>query len=128
MLFFCLAIDPLLHSLNSQLTGFTRLTISLPGPVNEMESSPPQLKETLKLISYADDLKPVVHSLDEITFYIMECNKLELASGVQLHRNPMSGKVKILLLGDWKTTVSQDDIPFPFIKISDKLDCVGVSL
>ena len=66
--------------------------------------------------------------MEEISLVIEECTKLELASGVQLHRDPESGKVKILLLGDWRTNVSQEDIPFPFIRISPFLDCVGVKL
>ena len=93
-----------------------------------MTSCPPSLNETLKLISYVDDLKPIVRTMSEISLCISECTQLELASGVQLHRDSRSGKVKILLLDNWKHKISQDDIPFPFIKISNFLDCVGVCL
>ena len=92
MLFFCFAIDLLLHSLNALLTGFNRFSIPISGPLNKNETLPPHLNETLKLISYAVDLKPVVRSMAEISFCISECNKLELKSGVQLHRDPRSGK------------------------------------
>ena len=91
------------------------------------QNSPPLLEEMLKLISYADDLKPIVRTMEEISLVISECSNLELASGVQLHRDPGSGKVKILLLGDWRQNIAQYDIPFPFIRISSLLDCVGIS-
>ena len=86
------------------------------------------MKEKYILISYADDLKPSVTSLKEIVTCISECAKLEGASRVQLHRDPESGKVKILPLGRWRKTLSQGDIPYDFVKISDHLDCVGVQL
>ena len=50
------------------------------------------------------------------------------ASGVKLHRDPSAGKVKFLALGRWKGTLTQEDIPQPFIRISDHLDFLGVEL
>ena len=90
--------------------------------------SPLQVSETFKLISYADDLKPEVRTLEEINLCIDECEKLALVSGVQLHCDPQSGKVKILPLGLWRDSLSQDDIPHSFIRLTDQLDCVGVKL
>ena len=86
------------------------------------------MSETFKVISYADNLKPAMRTLDEINLCIDECQKLELASGVQRHCDSHSGKVKILLLGTWKNSLSQNDIPYSLIRISDKLDCVGIKL
>ena len=106
MLFFCYVIDPILHSLNSLLTGFTRLSIPLHGPLSQHQSSPSLLSDTLKLISYANDLKPFIRTMEEISLIIEECSRLELALGVQLHRDPASGKVKILLLGNWRQNVT----------------------
>ena len=86
------------------------------------------MREKYSLISYADDLKPSVTSMKEVITCISECAKLEGASGVQLHRDPDSGKVKILPLGRWRKSLSQSDIPYDFVKISDHLDCVGIKL
>ena len=52
----------------------------------------------------------------------------EMASGCELHRDPASGKVKFLPLGRWRGTLQQEDIPLPYIKLSDHLDMVGVLL
>ena len=54
--------------------------------------------------------------------------KLQLASNIQLHHDPLSGKVKILPLGLWRGSLSQDDIPHSFIRLTDQLDCIGVKL
>ena len=128
MIFFCFGIDPLLHSLNHSLTGITRLSVPTFGPLNVHQISPSVISDILKLISYADDLNPFVRSLEEITHIINECTFLELASGVQLHRDPGSGKVKIFLLGNWRDNITQENIPFPFIKVSPFLEVVGVQL
>ena len=66
MFFFCVAITPLLHSLNRQLTGFTRMTIFLKGPLEELVSSPIQVSDTFKLLSYVDNLNLTIRTLDEI--------------------------------------------------------------
>ena len=55
------------------------------------------------------------------------CALLERSSGVKLHRDPAAGKVKFLVLGRWRGTLTQEDIR-QFIKISDHLDFVGVEL
>ena len=52
----------------------------------------------------------------------------EQASGCELHRDPTSGKVKFLPLGRWRETLQQEDIPVPYILLSDHLDMVGVVL
>ena len=52
----------------------------------------------------------------------------EKASGCILHRNPASGKVKLLPLGRWKGVLQQEDLPVKYITISEHLDMVGVQL
>ena len=52
----------------------------------------------------------------------------EAASGCHLHRDPASGKVKFLPLGQWKGTLTQEDLPVDYIVLSDHLDMVGVQL
>ena len=53
---------------------------------------------------------------------------LEKASGCILHRDPASGKVKLLPLGRWKGVLRQEDLPVKYITISNHLDMVGVQL
>ena len=52
----------------------------------------------------------------------------ESASGCKLHRNPASKKCKFLPLAWWRGTLKQEDIPCPYMTISDHLDMVGVEL
>ena len=52
----------------------------------------------------------------------------EKASGCELHRDPTSGKVKFLPLGRWRGTLQQEDIPLPYILLSEHLDMVGLVL
>ena len=52
----------------------------------------------------------------------------EKASGCVLHRDPQSGKVKLLPLGRWKGQLQQEDLPVKYISIADHLDMVGVQL
>ena len=47
---------------------------------------------------------------------------------LHLHRDPTSGKVKLLPLGRWKGTLQQENLPVNYIVISDHLDMVGVQL
>ena len=56
------------------------------------------------------------------------CSLLEKASGVKLHRDPSTEKVKFLPLGRWCGTLTQEDLPHQYIKLSDHLDFVGVEL
>ena len=53
---------------------------------------------------------------------------LELAAGVCLHRD--HDKVKFLPLSRWKGSLTQEDIPYPFIKLgdTDHLDFIGVEI
>ena len=59
---------------------------------------------------------------------ITACTLLERAGGVKLHRSLHRDNVKFLALGRWRGTLQQEDIPYPFIKLSDTLDFIGVSL
>ena len=46
----------------------------------------------------------------------------------KLHRDPLSNKCKFLPLGKWRGTLKQEDIPTPYMRITDTLDMVGVQL
>ena len=57
---------------------------------------------------------------------ITACTLLERARGVKLHRSLHRDKVKFLALRRWRGTLQQEDIPYPFSKLT--LDFIGVSL
>ena len=57
------------------------------------------LEERYKLYAYADDLKCSISSMTEFRSVIDSCALLEKASGVKLHRDVTSGKVRFLPLG-----------------------------
>ena len=80
------------------------------------------------MVAYADDVKPSISSMQEFLLVDNACCLIERASGVKLHRDPSAGKVKFLALGRWKGTLTQEDLPFQYIKLSDHLDFVGVEL
>ena len=56
------------------------------------------------------------------------CSLFEQSSGCRLHRNPASNKCKVLLIGRWKGVLQQEDIPLPYLKITDHLDFLGCRL
>ena len=56
------------------------------------------------------------------------CNLFERSSGCRLHRNPASQKCKVLALGRWQQTLQQEDIPLPYLKLTDHLDYLGCKL
>ena len=60
------------------------------------------LEEHYKVISYADDLKPAVTSMNESILVDQASTLFEGASGCRLHRNPASQKYKFLPLGKWR--------------------------
>ena len=50
----------------------------------------------------------------------------EKSSGCLLHRDRLTGKCKVLPLGRWRNSLQQEDIPCPYLKLSDSLSMVGV--
>ena len=56
------------------------------------------------------------------------CELFEKSSGCRLHRDPASNKCKVLALGRWKGTLQQEDIPLPYLKLTDHLDYLGCIL
>ena len=79
-------------------------------------------------MAYADDVKPAISCMEEFDLVDRACTLLERASGVKLHRNPDSGKVKFMALGRWRGTLTQEDLPHQYVRLSDHLDFVGVEL
>ena len=132
MYWFAIGIDPLLVYLDKRLDGIPVSSLPVFGPQEEQKYTHqpllPRLEQRYKLIAYADDVKPSISSMNEFRIVDMGCSILEKASGVKLHRDPSAGKVKFLPLGRWKGTLSQEDIPQTYIKLSDHLDFLGVEL
>ena len=90
----------------------------------------PPLEKRYRVISYADDLKPAVTSMEEFRLVNDASAKFEAASGCKLHRNRASKKCKFLPLGKWRRQLQHQDLPSEcqYFVISDHLDMVGVQL
>jgi hypothetical protein len=121
-------MDPLLVSLKRLLTGIEMCNVPAFGPMLENEMSLPRVKERFSALSHADDLKIGIVKIDEIMIVVEQCRELVQSSGVRLHRSADSGKCKLLPVGSWVNNVSQEDIPFDFICLTDTIICVGVRL
>ena len=90
----------------------------------------PCLEERYRVVSYADDLKPAITSMEEFSLVNSASALFEAASGCRLHRDPASQKCKFLPLGRWRRTLQQEDLPrsCQYMMLSDHLDMVGVQL
>ena len=90
----------------------------------------PPLEERYRVISYADDLKPAIVTMEEFSLVNNASAMFEAASGCRLHRDPASQKCKFLPLGKWRNTLQQEDLPraCQYMILSDHLDMVGVIL
>ena len=132
MFFFAYGIDPLITYLERRLTGILICSMPVLGPTVEGAGSVtlPALEERYKVISYADDLKPAVVSMEEFSLVNTASALFESASGCRLHRDPASQKCKFLPLGRWRRTLQQEDLPpsCQYLILSDHLDMVGVQL
>ena len=112
MEWFAFGIDPLLIFLDLNLSGIPVSSIPVLGPAQEGEKFPlPKKEERFKAMAYCDDVKPAICNIEEF----------EIA-------DPLSQKCKFLPLGKWRRTLTQDDIPTPYMRLTDTLDMVGVQL
>ena len=132
MFFFAYGIDPLISYLDSRLAGIlvTSLPVLGPVPYNSSMAKLPALEERYRVISYADDLKPAITSMEELILVNDASALFEAASGCRLHRDPASMKCKLLPLGRWRRQLLHEDLPEPcqYFVLSDHLDMVGVQL
>ena len=125
---FSVAIDPLLLYLSRTLTGIPICSLPCPGP-SMRDGTPPQpLTERYKVFGYADDVKPGVCTMSEFAIVDRAAKLFESSSGCALHRDPVSGKCKVLPLGRWRGTLQQEDMMYPYMKLCDTLAMVGVDL
>ena len=132
MYFFAFGIDPLITYLHNRLSGILITSIPVLGPVpdNSCAIKLAPLEEHYKVISYADDLKPAITSMEEFQLVNDASALFEAASGCRLHRDPASLKCKFLPLGKWRNQLKQEDLPddCQYFVLSDHLDMVGVQL
>ena len=129
MEWFAFGIDPLLSYLDLNLSGIPISSLPLLGPAENGGAYPlPQLTETFKIMAFCDDVKPAICSVQDFLIADMGATLFENAAGTRLHRDPASNKCKFLPLGKWRNTLTQDDIPTPYMRITDTLDMVGVQL
>ena len=129
MHWFAYGIDPLLDYLDKRLEGILIHSLPLHGPCPAGDPDTlPRLEQRYKVVGYADDMKTAVTSMQEFALVDRASSLFERSSGCKLHRDPASGKCKFLPLGTWRGTLSQEDIPFPYMVLSDHLDMVGVDL
>ena len=129
MEWFGFGIDPLLRYLEKRLQGIKITSLPVLGPSLPGQAVPlPPLEERFKLMAYCDDVKPSVTNMSEFLTVDRACSLFERSSGCKLHRDPSEGKCKFLPLGRWKGTLQQEDIPLPYMVISDSLEMVGVEL
>ena len=84
MTFFAFGIDPLITYLERRLVGILITSIPVFGPPNLLGEIVPA-EECYKVISYADDLKPAVTSIQEIVLVDKASGMFEAASGCRLH-------------------------------------------
>lgn len=127
MLLFLYNMDPAVVHLENRLQGITLYQMPVLGPVRPGEPALLPIEEKYKVKGYADDLKPVVKSMVEFLLLDAILALFEAASGCQVHRDPQQDKCKILLLGNWKR-LQQADIPVEYLKISEFLDMLGLTL
>ena len=128
MHFFSFGIDPLLVYLEKRLAGIQISSLPVQGPVCADNVKLEPLEERYKLIGYADDVKPAITNMQEFSLVDRAMSLFERASGCRLHRDPASKKCKFLPLARWRGTLQQDDIPCPYMSISDHLEMLGVEL
>ena len=129
MEWFAVGIDPLLVYLDQNLKGIPISSLPVLGPVNEGEEGPlPELEERFKVMAFCDDVKPAICSIEEFTTADTGASLFEGAAGTRLHRDPTTDKCKFLALGRWRGVLKQDDIPTPYMRLTDTLDMVGVQL
>ena len=70
MIWFIIAMDPLLVSLKRLLKGIVTISVVAEGPHKEGEVAPLRYVEKFSVLGYTDDLKPGVSCLEEIDIII----------------------------------------------------------
>ena len=125
---FVVGVNPLLQLLEDKLKGVTIYSTPVQGPVQENEEVLKPVEKVVKVVGFVDDACPVVTSEEEFTI-VDQCLQLfEACSGCKFHRNPSTQKCKITLYGSWKRKYNQNNIPLPFLQITNHVEILGILL
>ena len=125
---FCSGVNPLLQLLEHRLEGITIYEAPVLGPVTEREKYIPGIKKNEKGVGYVDDIAPFITKKEEFVILDESLKTFELASGCKFHRDPNSQKCKVMPIGSWKSWLTQEKVPLPFLKVSDHLEILGAKL
>ena len=129
MHWFAYGKDPPIAYLEKRFQGILIHSLPVHGPCPAGALGPlPHLEERYKVIGYADDLKPDITSIEEFRLVDKASHLFESSSGCKLNLDPTSGKCKFLPLGNWRGSLTQENIPCAYMLLSDHLDMVGVEL
>ena len=127
MLAFLYNMDPIIIHLENRLKGIELYRMPVQGPPTEGQGQLEDEVDVYKVKGYADDLKPYIKTLDEFSLLDRGLTLFEAASGCQVHRDVNQDKCKVLLLGNWRR-LNQEDIPVPYLRLSEYLDMLGLTL
>ena len=125
---FAIGIDPLLVYIEKRLAGIPICSLPTFGPSLQDGTTPCPVEEKYKVYGLADDVKPGVSTMEEFALVNHAADLFERSSGNKLHRDPVTGKCKVLALGEWKKELKQEDISFPYLRLCEQLSMVGVEL
>ena len=128
MQIFDVGVNPLIQQLERNLQGITLYRLPVLGPVREHEQRLSPIEKKTKIIGYVDDLNPIVTKVEEFKTLDFYLSIFERASGCKFHRDPNSQKCKITPLGKWKEMLSQNNVPLPFLLVSDHIEILGVKI
>ena len=112
-IWFSYGIDPLLSYLDKRLMGIPIYSTPTLGPVLPTSPPLPDTQETFRLIAYVDDVKPAITSMQEFLLVDNASLLFEKASGCELHRDPLSGKVSFSLLAVGVVPSNRKTSPYP---------------
>ena len=98
------------HILTEKTDWHSHLLLTNTWPPLLDGTAPEPVTECYKVFGYADDVKPAVSSMHEFALVDKAASLFERNSGCMLHRDPATGKCKVLPLGRWRNTLQQEDI------------------
>ena len=125
---FNVGVNPIIQLLESKLNGVTLYSQPVLGPVLENEERICPIKHTEKTIDYVDDLNPIVTNVEEFQIVDSCLVLFEKASGCEFHRDPNSQKCKVTPFGKWKQWLTQENVPLPFLLVTETLEILGVKI
>ena len=122
---FCTGVNPLIQLLEHKLEGITIYEAPVLGPILENEKPIPSIKKNEKVVGYVDDVAPFITKIEEFVILDESLKTFEKASGCKFHRDPSSQKCKVMPVGPWKRWLTQENIPLPFLRVTDHLEILG---